>query len=419
MPYIEGQSLRALLDQGPLNHEAAATMVEQLGEAIHCAHQSSVIHRDIKPENIMIQRDPDGGTQRAVLIDFGISLFSDLKEESGTTTRFFGTTRYMAPEQLLGKPQLSSDVYALALIAYEMWTGKPLFTGETPVALYEEQRQLSESRLSAGGRDVPASLRDALWAGLQANPAKRPPVAKFAPAVAQEMRHPGRFSLPSRRTVLASVAVLVPGAAWLGYRNRPLTVAERTVIYKAGQTFELVGWKQAAKVDLDVTVGSDDGVHILGNRLVSSDQGAYYAALNPRVRRQGLSRRWRLTGDLMPLHGYSGFSLCFREAGMRFAVLTERPDNGPSAISAIEAYLPESKKMTTPFDFAPNRVYRMEVTFDPATRTARIAVDGKVVLEGYKGTREYLEIPGISVGFGRNRSAIGEAVIGDITFVMD
>jgi hypothetical protein len=327
----------------------------------------------------------------------------------------------MAPEQLLGKPVMASDVYALALIGYEMWTGKALLKADTPVALYEEQRHLRESRLDgAGGERMPAGVRAALWEGLHVNPAKRPPVEQFAAKLAREIRNPGRqIWLPSRRELFAGAAVAVPAAAWLIYQNRPLSEAERTVVYQAGQTFDALGWKKAGRIDLDVTVTAPDGSRILGNRLVTSDQGAYFYPLTPRVRSEGLKRRWRLTGEVMPVAGYAGFGVCFREVGIRFLMAAEVPASGDSLITATETYTPEVRKLTVPFQFTPGRFYQLEMIFDPNTRSASVAVDGRVVLQGYRGTREYLEVPGIAVGFGLYQSKTAEAVFGDVTFVMD
>ena len=112
MPFIDGLALRALIEIGPLNPEAAASILAQLGEAVGAAHRLHVTHRDIKPENVMVRSRPDGGSD-VFLIDFGIALFGDMETQGGTTTRFFGTTRYMAPEQLLGKPVPASDIYAM------------------------------------------------------------------------------------------------------------------------------------------------------------------------------------------------------------------------------------------------------------------------------------------------------------------
>lgn len=424
MPYLEGASLRARLDQAPLSPESVASLVEQLGDAVEAAHQAGVIHRDIKPENIMLVADAGAGAaqMRPVLIDFGISQLSKAVDTS-STTRFFGTTRYMAPEQLMGKPVFASDVYALALVAFEMWTGQPLFRTDNPVELYMEQQRLSEAKLdsaaAAAGRPIPPSLRKTLWEGLRETPFRRPTAGQFARRLAQRMRQPGWMWRPTRRAAIAMSAIAIPGAGWLAYENRPIGPAERSVHYKAGQTFEAVGWRKAGKIDLDITVVNDDGTHILGNRLVSASQGAYFHRLTPRVRREGLRRAWRLTGAIMPVSGAIGIGVCLREAGKRFYVEAEGPDRDDSTVAAFHAYVPRVDKMSAPFHFERNRFYLIEMTFDPSSQSARVAVDGRVVHEGYRGTEEFMEIPGVAIGFGVYQSTSGEAVFGDITFEMD
>ncbi|MBS1826664.1 MAG: serine/threonine protein kinase [Acidobacteria bacterium] len=414
MPFVEGESLRAVLERGPVGREEAAAIVEQLGEAIAAAHAESVIHRDIKPENVMVQRRGDGGV-RAVLIDFGISLFADGETGAGTTTKFFGTTRYMAPEQLLGKPVKASDVYALALIVYEMVTGRALFAGETPVALYEEQRKFGGGSF---GPDVAFGLREVLGKGLRAEAAKRPEVGEFARGAAAEIREP-RGWRPSRRWLLMAAGVVGPVAGWVAYDRRPLSAEERRVEYQAGQTYRDVGWRLMGTVDTDVTVFDATRTKVMGNRLVSRDQGSYVYPLAGRVKRFGLARRWRIVADILPVHGDSNFGVCFAEVGVRFVATAVAPDRGDSYVFLTETYRPSITGKRKAAQFAKDRMTRFEMVFDPGSGTARLSADGVVLVEGYRGTHEYLESPGVGIGFGAYESAMGEGVFGDFRFEMD
>jgi serine/threonine-protein kinase len=150
MEYVEGQSLRCLLRPEGLQIETIAVIVRQAGGALEAAHRSGIWHRDLKPENVMIQTLKDGEL-RVKLIDFGIATVIDSGEPAETVSRIAGTLRYMAPEQLSGRPSASSDLYSLAVITYEMLTGRLPLRAENAVQLHAMQK--------AGVQIAPRSLR--------------------------------------------------------------------------------------------------------------------------------------------------------------------------------------------------------------------------------------------------------------------
>ncbi|MFI5249730.1 MAG: serine/threonine-protein kinase [Gemmatimonadales bacterium] len=133
-PYVDGESLRQLLDREPkLPVNTAVRILTEAAGALARAHAAGVIHRDIKPVNILLQ---DG---HALLADFGVA--RALHEATGTNRLTdvgtgIGTPGYMAPEQIAGERNVDArvDVYALAVVGYEMLAGKPPFTGATPQA---------------------------------------------------------------------------------------------------------------------------------------------------------------------------------------------------------------------------------------------------------------------------------------------
>jgi tetratricopeptide (TPR) repeat protein len=131
MPYVEGLTLRTLLDQRshlPLA-EAVALTIEVAG-ALDYAHQRGIVHRDIKPENILLEEG------HAVVSDFGIARARDVAASSDLTGEYMviGTPRYMSPEQRLASEEVDarSDVYSLGLVLQEMLAGEPPITGPTP-----------------------------------------------------------------------------------------------------------------------------------------------------------------------------------------------------------------------------------------------------------------------------------------------
>src|SRR5689334_16192552 len=125
MEYIDGEDLASLLRRiGRLPHDKAVELGHQLCAGLAAAHDNGLLHRDLKPANIMID-----GRGRARITDFGLALRAD---EAGAVREFAGTPAYMAPEQLQGgSASVRSDLYALGLILYEMFTGKRPFEGES------------------------------------------------------------------------------------------------------------------------------------------------------------------------------------------------------------------------------------------------------------------------------------------------
>jgi serine/threonine protein kinase/Tfp pilus assembly protein PilF len=150
MEYVEGNRLRDLIKPEGMSLPLVADMVRQIGGALHAAHRSGIWHRDLKPENIIVQTLEEGA-QRVKVIDFGIATVSEPNGPAEKTSRLAGTIRYMAPEQLRGKPSSASDIYALALITYEMVTGRTPFPAETVLELHAMQ--------AAGVKVPPRKLR--------------------------------------------------------------------------------------------------------------------------------------------------------------------------------------------------------------------------------------------------------------------
>lgn len=119
---------------GPLPPAQVADIVAQIADAVHAAHEVKIVHRDLKPENVMICRGPDS-VEYAVVMDFGLAKERKAEGELQKLTAtgiILGTPEFMSPEQLRGKPlDPRTDVYSLALMTYEMLTGKLPFQGRT------------------------------------------------------------------------------------------------------------------------------------------------------------------------------------------------------------------------------------------------------------------------------------------------
>ena len=125
MSYVDGASLRSLIDKKNLSIEKAIDIAVQACDGLAAAHRIGVIHRDIKPENIVV--DAEG---RAKILDFGLAKVTDASKltASGSTV---GTAHYMSPEQVRGKAvDHRSDLFSLAVVLYEMIAGQSPFRGE-------------------------------------------------------------------------------------------------------------------------------------------------------------------------------------------------------------------------------------------------------------------------------------------------
>jgi ligand-binding sensor domain-containing protein/predicted Ser/Thr protein kinase len=125
MEFIDGATLRELLDAGKLDSRQIAGYLRQAGRALDEIHAHGICHRDMKPENIMIRTNSTPG-QELVLIDFSIAIVKDPDETLHGLSRAAGTIYYMAPEQAIGYADSSTDIYSLTKILIEMLTGERL-----------------------------------------------------------------------------------------------------------------------------------------------------------------------------------------------------------------------------------------------------------------------------------------------------
>lgn len=161
MQYINGITLRSQIPSEGMNFERAASIVRQVGAALDDVHEKRIFHRDLKPENIMLQA-LKGGMELAKIVDFGIAKVKDSVVAPSTVDEApVGTVLYMSPEQLRGeKIAAVSDIYSMAVIAYEMVTGRRPFNPASGPQLLEMHR--------VGVRVKPVDLRSNLSTEAQA-----------------------------------------------------------------------------------------------------------------------------------------------------------------------------------------------------------------------------------------------------------
>src|SRR5689334_17387250 len=140
MEYVDGRTVRDLLQEGHrLLPERSLEIIDGVLRALDYSHQAGIVHRDIKPGNVMVTRNGD-----VKVMDFGIArAMSDAQATMTQTAQVIGTAQYLSPEQARGERVDSrSDLYSTGCLLYELLTGRPPFTGDSPVAIaYQHVRE--------------------------------------------------------------------------------------------------------------------------------------------------------------------------------------------------------------------------------------------------------------------------------------
>jgi Protein kinase domain len=169
MEYVDGEDLGTLLRRiGRIPHDKAVQIARQLCAGIAAAHDRGVLHRDLKPANVMID-----GQGEVRVTDFGIATASaDAPEE------FVGTPQYMAPEQFRGEPaSIKSDIYALGLMLFELFTGRRSHERATLDDLRQFHQSGTHTTPSSIVRDLHPAVDRVIMQCLERDPERRPPSA--------------------------------------------------------------------------------------------------------------------------------------------------------------------------------------------------------------------------------------------------
>jgi serine/threonine-protein kinase len=171
MEYVEGETLRDVLRrEGVLSPERAMNFAADICNALDFSHRNGIVHRDVKPGNVMVT--PQGTVK---VMDFGIArAVSDSAATMTSTAAVIGTAQYLSPEQARGESvDARSDVYSVGCLLYELVTGAPPFTGDSPVSVAYQHVREDPKLPSSVNPAIPPELDAILLKALSKNPANR------------------------------------------------------------------------------------------------------------------------------------------------------------------------------------------------------------------------------------------------------
>jgi formylglycine-generating enzyme required for sulfatase activity/dienelactone hydrolase len=168
MAYYDGETLKELIERGPLGLEKSLDIASQIAKALARAHESGLVHRDIKPANLMITRE---GLVK--ILDFGLVKLAGGSDVTRTGTTV-GTVAYMSPEQIAGEEVDSrADLWALGVVLYEMLGGARPFAGKDDFVVLNSILNSRPVPLAGQHEKIPAGLQRVVARALEKKPASR------------------------------------------------------------------------------------------------------------------------------------------------------------------------------------------------------------------------------------------------------
>jgi Tol biopolymer transport system component/tRNA A-37 threonylcarbamoyl transferase component Bud32 len=246
MELVEGETLAARLQRGPLPVDQALEYAVQIADTLAAAHRHGIVHRDLKPANIML-------TAHGVkLLDFGLAALRPGSEsvrgyDQSLTTEatILGTLHYMAPEQIQGKPtDERTDIFALGAMVHEMLTRRKAFEADNPASVFAALLDREPPPVSVERNDAPAALDRVIGRCLAKSPEARWQSAadlaselrwlRDAPAVSARAPTASRTRFPARAWVGPSIGLAIfaagLGAYSFAYRERTPSPAYRFAV---------------------------------------------------------------------------------------------------------------------------------------------------------------------------------------------
>jgi serine/threonine-protein kinase len=280
MEFIDGEDLASLLRRiGRLPGDKAIELARQICAGVAAAHDNGVLHRDLKPANVMID-----GRGKARVTDFGLAVVSEELRGDEVLT---GTPAYMAPEQLTGKEATQrSDIYALGLVLYELFTGKRVFDAQSIPELMALHEKSTPTTPSSHVKEIDPLVERVILRCLEKDPRQRPASAiqvaaalpggdPLAAALAagetpspemvaasgeSEGLRPAIASACLAGVIVAVTAVILLGAQTDLYRRVPLEKPPEVLTERAQNILQSFGYSEPP---VDTAIGFYEGKEFL------------------------------------------------------------------------------------------------------------------------------------------------------------
>jgi serine/threonine-protein kinase len=221
MEYIDGRTLNDLMrDDRRLLPERALEIVDGVLRALDHSHRNGIVHRDIKPANVMLTR-----SGKVKVMDFGIArALSGSQVTITQTVQVIGTAQYLSPEQARAeRVDARSDLYSTGCLLYELFTGRPPFTGDSPVAIAYQHVRVNPVPPSQADPEVPRWADAIVLKAMAKNPADRYQTAADMRAGIQQAMSgvhvpvPPAEMLPPTQRIDGQSMLAAPAAALAGY----------------------------------------------------------------------------------------------------------------------------------------------------------------------------------------------------------
>lgn len=416
--YIDGVTLRSEIQKGPMEISRVARLIRQIGSAVGAAHEKGVLHRDLKPENIMIER-AGTASETVRLIDFGIARVDRPDNETLThTTRFAGTTPYMAPEQLAGRPSAASDTYAIGVLAYEMLSGQRPFIAASPVELYEQQRSGCRTDPHRLRPEIPPAAAQTILKQLSFKPENRSSSAAEAGEQITAALEGHLRETWSRRRMIAALAGGIGAAetgAYIWTRPpRRLSPAERVVELPMVSEPAEQGFVRDHDIDYRAQFNKD-GSGLDSMRVVTNDQGYYRHSFTDAQAREAYLKGWKLTVEGAVEEGHIFAMIDNPRAPARIAVMLKNNTGNADSAGCLTQASPIPEGIYRNLAGPAGARHEFVLTWNRATQ-GELSVDGVKLIKGYQGDTHFRYSYGLLFGAARNRSRRGVGVFWKVRF---
>jgi len=233
MEYVEGKSLRAKINKGPVDTDEGLELAIQMAEGLEEAHRKGIVHRDIKSANVMVT-----DKVQAKIMDFGLAKVKErtLLTREGTT---LGTAAYMSPEQARGEQvDARTDIWSLGVVVYEMFSGRLPFKGDREASILYSVVHEEPQPLKAVKRDIPSGIQQIVSRAL-----KKKKEARYQ-SVTEMLREMKRL----RQSLRAAEAGVFNVRSFLRLIRKPLVAVPGLIVIAALATAAVFFFDRQAKI---------------------------------------------------------------------------------------------------------------------------------------------------------------------------